>query len=316
MSDHSEADAIESVIAKVITRLNRLFFTKTGVLKKSPHVLKAAGNVLFLVSTLPIPKWKESKILSEPLQTFLGCFWRNVDKTADIADSMVIACHRLDWKPSGYNDIPRTNIGIDHTLCKVSGYHAVMNLYCRQYIIDAAADPEHTSTEAGYMMLEGFNACLEYIDVDVDFQGKFVKQDDDNLYKIYFVTHVVFVLTGYGVCPTSECIPEKGDRVSFVRVLRRWYNQIVEHDAIWPNLELFIEICICLIYFRESIPEGKKLYKSLLQLGSENQFHLAALQVGSKQNVFFPPINSKSPEFLTDYHTHVLVALFLSLGVE
>jgi hypothetical protein len=167
------------------------------------------------------------------------------------------------------------------------------------------------------MMLQGFNLCLESIDRDLEFTGNataFVKQDDDNLHRVYFVTHVVFVLTSYGAVSTDICVPKK-DREKFVRVLQRWYNQITERKATWPNLELFLEICICLVYFGESTAD-KVLYDELLKLGSEHHFHLAKLGVKSTENVFFPPINARSPEFLTDYHSHILVAMFLLQNIE
>ena len=142
--------------------------------------------------------------------------------------------------------------------------------------------------------------------------------------KVYFITHFVFVANAYGPADLGRVNFSLQVRWHVFRVLCRWFNDILENEAIQANAEIFYEINYALMYLVDNptVDVGVKisdLPREVEPLFFQN-LALAAAPANDVSNASAPNTNVFVPSvivgdrFTVDYHVHDIMAFYFSEG--
>ena len=147
----------------------------------------------------------------------------------------------------------------------------------------------------------------------------YLSLDDCQTYMVYFVTHLVLVSNNWGVSAIHGLTTSQQNQL--FKLMKRWFYNLYNASAVHTNLEVFGEICYCLLYLNIERrthtlpPELWTFYHEYLQLATKHAFEKAPLATVRKDNIFFSD-DPRLPAFHRDFHALYIMASFFAAGLQ
>jgi len=329
------------VISKIVSREEKILVNMRINHRKAPTFAKYGKNICFLMAALARPL-RSVMYQHQLIDGMMEKYAKRIIEFGDtsFAPEFLISCHWLQWgngkdianrafKQFVKSDNYTPPGSYDYDDFNNMSYSDMLSTLANQYLIAMAVktsesemkyrEPDFFVDQAVHIMKKQWN------DIDTNLKisktKKLVSFDDKNIHKAYFVTHVFFMANDYGNRGISDRVPLDMQLRTF-KLLRRWFMDIHNKNAVFQNLEIFTEICYTLLYIKVSVQNVRlpaifwSYFHEFLELGMKHDLASIPLRSTFKQgNVFFPR-DDRVQTLFSDYHAHAVIAFFLTEGIR
>lgn len=313
------------VIAKILNRLKKLFKTHEKI---DNIYIRSAANALFLTGAVAHDvrsRFGDSHAVLDLVKCFFNLVTENVREFhGDFKNQVLVGESFLKGLSLSSNfDSEISSTFFDDT--KTLNFRFMTENMISDYISCLASGSKCRCNEY-------ISSILKYMDNDkvwkilkrpLNFKKNGRCKEIDT-HRVYFLTHLVFMCNNYGVDKMNSLFIDTYACIVY-EVLESWFLQLHDiyqqngYDGLKKNMEVFFEICTCLLaigtmdgFFIKDNFYIWFLCIDILKKGNMSMFENEPIMTSTKNNVFYPDITKSTSAFYTDFHSHIIIAMFLS----